>query len=68
MASKNDVRVNLLGFSALSIAGSVVIALSMASTAFPLDVAAADEVDARRETLRIVAEAYGYRLEDQARR
>lgn len=68
MASQNDVRVNLLGFSALSMAGSVVIAFSMAATAFPVEVASAGEKDARRDALRIVAEAYGYRLEDQGRR
>lgn len=66
MTYRTDLRVSLLGFSALCMAASVALALSMAATAFPAQVAAVQdraEDGARREALRIAAEAYGYRLE-----
>lgn len=67
MSNYHDVRVSLLGMSALCAAGCVALAFSMATTAFPVHVAASNEDTARREALRIMAEAYGYRLEERGR-
>lgn len=67
MSNHQDIRVSLLGMIALCSAGCVALAVSMATTAFPVQVAASNEDTARREALRIMAEAYGYRLEESGR-
>lgn len=68
MTNRTDLRVSLLGFSALCMAASLALAFSLAAAAAPPQVAAAPDDDTRREALRIVAEAYGYRLEPAAGR
>lgn len=68
MTTNNDLRVSLLGMGVLCMAGSVVIAFSLASTPFPVEATVVPQDDPRREALRLAAEVYGYRLEPIERR